>query len=95
MTESVNGTPVDSPVPETDLFDRIVRQLFSDTALVTAPGSLDPRWPVLIAQAYRDGIANFVAQSPGGFLLKMEQGGLAIYQIDAQVLEAPGSVTPQ
>jgi hypothetical protein len=75
--------PAGPTEPDVDLFDMIVRQLFTDAAMVTAPGAIDPRWPVLIAQAYREGIAQMVRQAPGGVLMRWEHGSLGIYALSA------------
>jgi hypothetical protein len=85
MFAAEGGAHTDAPVLPPDLFDVIIKQLMTDTAMVTAPGAIDPRWPTLIAQAYREGIAQLVAGAPGGVLMKMEGGSLAIYALSESV----------
>ena len=59
-----------------DLFDAIARHLFAQTALITAPGAVDPRWPAVVAQAYREGIAAYAGRALNGVLFKLEPDGM-------------------
>lgn len=58
-----------------DVFDAIAANLMNQTALITKPGAIDPRWPSIIAQAFREGIGAYAAQAPGGMLFKVERDG--------------------
>lgn len=70
------------------MFDQIAIHLFEQTKLITAPGAVDPRWPALVAQAYREGIAAWVGQHPGGLLLRMQpDGALGFAGLDAADVE--------
>lgn len=76
-----------------DLFAAIAKNVFAQAALITAPGKTDPRWPVIIAQAYREGIAALAARSSGGILFRMAPDGMMeISSLDADVrAEKPAS----
>lgn len=62
-------------IEQIDLFEAIARQLFDQTKLVTAPGAVDPRWPAIVAQAYREGIARVAESAGGGVLFRLDPTG--------------------
>lgn len=75
-----------TPRATDDLFDAIAKNLLTQAALITGPGKTDPRWPAIIAQAYREGLAALAAKSSGGILFRMAPDGMMeISSLDADI----------